>query len=80
MIEMERIFGDFCSLLNEDSVPFLEISVSFQTEVSVSVLEVSVSLQADILAKEGARGEQHANNVSFSQKKTLIRALIMPIS
>ena len=31
--------------------------------------------QADILAKEGARGEQHANNVSFSEKKTLIGAL-----
>ena len=26
--------------------------------------------QADILAKEGARGEQHVNNVSFSEKKT----------
>ena len=24
--------------------------------------------QADILAKEGARGEQHVNNVSFSEK------------
>ena len=34
--------------------------------------------QADILAKEGARGEQHANNVSFSEKKTLIRALTKP--
>ena len=33
--------------------------------------------QADILAKEGARGEQHANNVSFCEKKTLIRALTM---
>ena len=33
--------------------------------------------QADILAKKGARGEQHANNVSFSEKKTLIRALTM---
>ena len=28
----------------------------------------------------GARGEQHANNVSFSEKKTLIRALTMPRS
>ena len=36
--------------------------------------------QADILAKEGARGEQHAKSVSFSEKKTLIRALIMPRS
>ena len=36
--------------------------------------------QADILAKEGAKGEQHANNVSFSEKKTLIRALTMPRS
>ena len=34
--------------------------------------------QADIPAKKGARGEQHANNVSFSEKKTLIRALTMP--
>ena len=34
--------------------------------------------QADILSKEGARGEQHANNVSFSEKKTLIRALTKP--
>ena len=34
--------------------------------------------QADILAKEGARGEQHDNNVSFSEKKALIRALTMP--
>ena len=25
--------------------------------------------EADILAKEGARGEQHNNNVSFSKKK-----------
>ena len=31
--------------------------------------------QADIPAKEGARGEQHVNNVNFSEKKTLIRAL-----
>ena len=36
--------------------------------------------QADILAKEGVRREQHANNVSFSEKKTLIRALTMPRS
>ena len=36
--------------------------------------------QADILAKEGAGGEQHTNNVSFSEKKTLIRVLIMPRS
>ena len=41
---------------------------------------ISGNEQADILAKEGARGEQHANNVSFSEKKTLIRALIMPRS
>ena len=34
----------------------------------------------DILAKEGAGGEQHANNVSFSKKKTLIGALTMPRS
>ena len=34
--------------------------------------------QADILAEEGARGEQHANNVSFSEKKTLIRELKKP--
>ena len=34
--------------------------------------------QADILAKEGARGEQHVNNTSFSEKKTLIRALTKP--
>ena len=26
--------------------------------------------QADILAKEGARGEQYANDVGFSEKKT----------
>ena len=31
---------------------------------------ISGNEQADILAKEGARGEQHANNVSFSEKKT----------
>ena len=41
---------------------------------------ISGNVQADILAKEGARGEQHANNVSFSEKKTLIRALTMPRS
>ena len=34
--------------------------------------------QVDILTKEGARGEQHVNNVSFSEKKTLIRALTKP--
>ena len=34
--------------------------------------------QADILAKEGARGEQHVNNVSFSEKNALIRALTNP--
>ena len=31
---------------------------------------ISGNEQADSLAKEGARGEQHANNVSFSEKKT----------
>ena len=41
---------------------------------------ISGNEQADILTKEGARGEQHANNVSFSEKKTLIRALTMPRS
>ena len=41
---------------------------------------ISGNEHADILAKEGARGEQHANNVSFSEKKTLIRALTMPRS
>ena len=41
---------------------------------------ISGNEQADILAKEGARGGQHANNVSFSEKKTLIRALTMPRS
>ena len=41
---------------------------------------ISGNEQADILAKEGARGEQHDNNVSFSEKKTLIRALTMPRS
>ena len=38
---------------------------------------ISENEQVDILAKEGARGEQHANNVSFSEKKTLVRALTM---
>ena len=41
---------------------------------------ISGNEQEDILVKEGARGEQHANNVSFSEKKTLIRALTMPRS
>ena len=41
---------------------------------------ISGNEQADILAKEGARGKQHANNVSFSEKKTLIRTLTMPRS
>ena len=41
---------------------------------------ISGNEQVDILAKEGARGEQHADNVSFSEKKTLIRALTMPRS
>ena len=41
---------------------------------------ISGTEQADILAKEGAGGEQHANNVSFSEQKTLIRALTMPRS
>ena len=36
--------------------------------------------QASIFAKEGARGEEHNKNVSFSEKKTLIRALTMPRS
>ena len=39
---------------------------------------ISGNEQADILAKEGARGKQHANNVSSSEMKTLIRALTMP--
>ena len=30
--------------------------------------------------KEGARGEHYADNVSFSEKKTLIRVLTMPRS
>ena len=41
---------------------------------------ISGNEQADFLAKEGARGEQHANNVSFSEKNILIRALKMPRS
>ena len=42
---------------------------------------ISGNEHADILAKVGARGEQHASNVSFSEKKTLlIRALTMPRS
>ena len=41
---------------------------------------ISGNEQADILAKEDARGEQHANNVNFNEKKTLIRALTMPRS
>ena len=34
----------------------------------------------DFLAKEGARGEHHANNISFREKKTFIRALTIPRS
>ena len=41
---------------------------------------ISGNEQAGILTKEGATGEQHVNNVSFSEKKTLIRALTMPRS
>ena len=41
---------------------------------------ISGNEQAGTLAKEGARGEQHANNVSFSEKKTLIRELTIPRS
>ena len=41
---------------------------------------ISGNEQADILAKEGARGEQHSNNVSFCEKKTLVRVLTMPRS
>ena len=41
---------------------------------------ISGNEQADTLAKKGARGEQHANNVSFSEKKTLTRVLTMPRS
>ena len=33
--------------------------------------------QAYILAKDGARGKHHANNVSLSEDKTLIRALTL---
>ena len=40
---------------------------------------ISGNEQAVTLAKEGAGGEQH-NNVSFREKKTLIRALMMPKS
>ena len=36
--------------------------------------------EVGIPAKEGARGKQHSNNVSFSKQKTLIRALTMPRS
>ena len=41
---------------------------------------ISGNEHVGILAKEGARGEQHSNNVSFSKKKTLIRSLTMPRS
>ena len=41
---------------------------------------ISGNEQADILAKEGAKEEQHGNNVSCSEKKTLIRAIAMPRS
>ena len=41
---------------------------------------ISGNEQANILAKKDARGEQHDNNVSFREKKTLIRALKMPRS
>ena len=41
---------------------------------------ISGNEQVDILAKEGARGERHANNVGFSEKKTFIRVLTMPRS
>ena len=43
-------------------------------------MELPGNEQADILAKEGARGEKHANNANFSEKKTLIRAFTMPRS
>ena len=46
---------------------------SFLHRCSLIVIPLS-----DILAKEGARGEQHVNNVSISEKKTLIRALTKP--
>ena len=39
---------------------------------------ISGNEQADILAKDGARGEQHNNNVGFNEKKNLIRAFTMP--
>ena len=38
---------------------------------------ISGNQQANIFEKEGARGEQHANNVSFIETKALIRALAM---
>ena len=41
---------------------------------------ISGNEQADIFGKEGARGEQRSNNVSFSKKKTPIRGLTMPRS
>ena len=41
---------------------------------------ISGNEQVDILARKGARGEQHNNSVSFSEKKTLIRAHTMPRS
>ena len=41
---------------------------------------ISENEQADIFAKEGARGEQHGNTVSFSEKKTRTRSLTMPRS
>ena len=53
-------------------------SCSCQEGCSAAQCGISGNEQADILAKESARGEQHANNVSFSEKKTLIRALTMP--
>ena len=39
---------------------------------------ISGNEKGDMLAKQGARGEQHSNNVSFNEKKTLIKALTMP--
>ena len=39
---------------------------------------ISGNERLDILAKEGTRGEQRNNNVSFSEKETLVRALMMP--
>ena len=41
---------------------------------------ISGNEQENILAKEDARGEHLANNVSFSEKKTLVRVLTMPRS